>query len=106
VEVSFITLSPGKGSGFVGVVRPFSFVIYLCPIPTILLALWYMSVGCCFGGSSIQRAGAVVYRDLHHCPITASVTLAPVSYDDANQQADDGASCAAVVSKVFVWKFS
>jgi len=68
------------------------------------MALWYMSVGCCFGGSSIQRAGAVVYRDLHHCPITASVTSVPASYDDAGQQVDGGASYAAVVSKVFLWK--
>ena len=63
-----------------------------------------MSVGCCFGGSSIQRAGAVVYRDLHHCPITASANAAPVSYDGAGQQADGGASCAAAVAKVFLWK--
>jgi len=46
----------------------------------------------------------VVYRDLHHCPITASETWAPASYDDAIQQIDGGASCAAAVAKVFAWR--
>lgn len=37
-------------------------------------------------------------------PITANASAAQVSYDDAGQQANDAASCAAVAAMQSLWK--